>query len=357
MTGHESGSRAPADSQSPLTTPIAGGDSTIKATPPDAASERQRIVEIAETWDGGRIALVVAGIGLLGAALGAVWFGLAEWYGLNPGGFVGMALVLVAVALLVVGLLLVVGGLGYYVLAPGFMGRRMAWYGVGSHRLVIATTILIVLVANAGPVAYTAIAGARGLCSIPGFMTAALSVDLALLGVTYFRFIRPGVMTAGDLGLDRSRLVYHLGLGLLVGVGVLVLSAVIQATLQAVGVRQTQLVDLQCVREFPLPGFLAVVLAGGVLAPIAEELYFRGFVFRTYLQTRGPLVAYGATSLLFAVLHLNLPALLPILILSLIFCYAYRRTGSIVPSVVGHALNNSAAFCILYFTNAPLGAG
>jgi membrane protease YdiL (CAAX protease family) len=151
--------------------------------------------------------------------------------------------------------------------------------------------------------------------------------------------------------------VYHLGLGLLVGVGVLVLSAVIQATLQAVGVRQTQLVDLQCVREFPLPGFLAVVLAGGVLAPIAEELYFRGFVFRTYLQTRGPLVAYGATSLLFAVLHLNLPALLPILILSLIFCYAYRRTGSIVPSVVGHALNNSAAFCILYFTNAPLGAG
>jgi membrane protease YdiL (CAAX protease family) len=188
-------------------------------------------------------------------------------------------------------------------------------------------------------------------------MTAALSVDLALLGVTYFRFIRPGVMTAGDLGLDRSRLVYHLGLGLLVGVGVLVLSAVIQATLQAVGVRQTQLVDLQCVREFPLPGFLAVVLAGGVLAPIAEELYFRGFVFRTYLQTRGPLVAYGATSLLFAVLHLNLPALLPILILSLIFCYAYRRTGSIVPSVVGHALNNSAAFCILYFTNAPLGAG
>src|SRR5688500_17128634 len=164
MTGHESGSRAPADSQSPLTTPIAGGDSTIKATPPDAASERQRIVEIAETWDGGRIALVVAGIGLLGAALGAVWFGLAEWYGLNPGGFVGMALVLVAVALVVVGLLLVVGGLGYYVLAPGFMGRRMAWYGVGSHRLVIATTILIVLVANAGPVAYTAFAGARGLC-------------------------------------------------------------------------------------------------------------------------------------------------------------------------------------------------
>ena len=45
----------------------------------------------------------------------------------------------------------------------------------------------------------------------------------------------------------------------------------------------------------------------------------------------------------------------PILFLSLIFCYAYQRTGSIIPSMVGHALNNSAAFCILYFTTAPLG--
>ena len=118
---------------------------------------------------------------------------------------------------------------------------------------------------------------------------------------------------------------------------------------------QTQLASLECVREFPLVGFLGVLFAGGVLAPIAEELYFRGFVFRSYRLTKSPLVAYGATSLLFATLHLNLPALLPILVLSLIFCYAYQRTGSIVPSMVGHALNNSAAFCILYFTSAPLG--
>jgi uncharacterized protein len=111
------------------------------------------------------------------------------------------------------------------------------------------------------------------------------------------------------------------------------------------------------VRAFPLAGFLAVVFAGGVLAPIAEELYFRGFVFGTYRRVHGPIVSYGVTSLVFASLHLNLPALLPILALSLILCYTYRRTGSIVPSIVGHALNNSAAFCILYFTNAPLGAG
>src|SRR6185295_11914122 len=244
--------------------------------------------------------------------------------------------------------------LGYYVLAPAFGGPGAAWRGVGTHRLVIATTLLIVILANTGPVIYVSLVGPGGLCSIPGFLTAALSVDVVLLGITYLRFIRPGVLTASTLGVNRPDLVRLVGIGLLLGLGVLVSSALIQSTLQFAGVRQTQMLGLQCVREFPLVGFLAVVLAGGVLAPIAEELYFRGFVFRSYLQARGPLVAYGGTSLLFATLHLNLPALLPILVLSLLLCLAYRRTGSIIPSIVGHALNNTAAFCILYFTNAPL---
>ena len=243
---------------------------------------------------------------------------------------------------------------GYYVLAPAFLGRSAAWVGFGSHRLVIACTVLVVLLANVGPLAVAGISQSRGLCSVPSFTAAALSVDLAMIGLVYLRFIRPGVLTVGELGLSVSRLRHNVGVGLLVGVAVLVASAGIQAALQAVGVKQTQLVHLECIRSFPLPGFLAVVLAGGVLAPIAEELYFRGFVFRSYLLTRGRPVAYIATSILFAVLHLNLPALLPILVLSLIFCWVYERTGSLVPSMVGHALNNTVAFCILYFTYAQV---
>src|ERR1044071_3765969 len=96
-------------------------------------------------------------------------------------------------------------------------------------------------------------------------------------------------------------------LGVLIGVAVLVISAAMQAALQAVGVKQTQLLDLQCIRGFDFFGFLAVVLAGGMLAPLAEELYFRGFIFRSYWLTRGRLVAYALTSILFASLHLNLP--------------------------------------------------
>jgi membrane protease YdiL (CAAX protease family) len=350
MTGNDPRFGAPADSQTLMSPSVADGDRTIDVTTSAAAGRRTE-------WVGGRIALVVAGIGLFGSALGATWFGLADRFGLIPTDLLGVVMVLVATALLVVGVPLLVGGLGYYVLAPAFMGPGMAWHGVGTHRLVIATTILIVVLANAPTLVYTAVVGVRGLCSVPGFMTAALSVNVALLGVTYLRFIRPGVLTATNLGLDRSRLAYHVGLGILVGVGVLLISGVIQSIMQAMGIRQTQLVSLQCVRDFPLAGFLGVLLAGGVLAPIAEELYFRGYVFQTYYVSRGPAVAYAATGLLFSVLHLNLPALVPILILSIIFAFVYRRTGSIVPSMVGHAVNNCTAFAILYFANLPPAGG
>jgi uncharacterized protein len=301
-----------------------------------------------------RYALIAAGIGLvLAIASGAYVLVLAR-DGLGSLSMSGAVLALVAVAVLAIGGVFLVGGLGYFVLAPAFQGPRAAWRGVGSHGLVLACTALVVLVANVGPLAVLPFLPTRGLCSVPNFVAAALSVDLALIGLTYIRFIRPGVVTVADLGLRSDRLRYNIGFGLILGAVVLVASALIQGGLEAIGVHQTQLVDLQCIRDFPLSGFSVVVLTGGILAPISEELYFRGFVFNTYLRTRSRPVAFIATSLIFAALHLNLAAMLPILVLSLMFCWAYQKTGSIVPSVVGHALNNTIAFCILYFTSAQI---
>lgn len=288
--------------------------------------------------------------------LGGAWLALARTVGESLFGSLIPAMLVAAVTLLVAGLVILTSGLGWYVLAPGVRGGAAAKQGFGSHRLVLTSTLLVVFLSNIGPVIYTAVRPGEGLCSIPGFLTAGLSVGLALLGVTYVRFIRPGVLTFDDLGIHASRFARHVGTGLMVGVLALIASATLQIVLERVGgTRQTQLQDIRCVRDFPVIGFFAVMFAGGVLAPIAEELFFRGFVFRSYLQTRGPLVAYGASSLLFASLHLNLPALLPIMALGLLFAWAYQRTGSIVPSMVAHALNNSVAFVILYFSNAAGG--
>src|SRR5207244_7968265 len=132
------------------------------------------------------------GLVLAGAAGGYVL--VVGRSGLGAMSMAEALLVLVAVGVLVLGAVLLVGGLGYYVLAPAFRGERAAWRDVGTHRLVLACTALIVVVANLGPLAMAPLLQARGLCSVPSFVAAALSVDLALIGVTYLRFIRPGVV-------------------------------------------------------------------------------------------------------------------------------------------------------------------
>ena len=288
--------------------------------------------------------------GLAVALLGGVLVAADRVFAAPGGGWLALG----GFGLLAVGGVPFLVGLADYVLAPGLRGGAAAWQGVGSHRLVLATILLVILVSSVGAAAGLWLTSASSLCSVPGFLAAALPVQATLLAVTYVRFVRPGILTAETLGFRRDQLAQHVSTGVALGFAVLIVSALVGAALREVGVRQTQLADLQCVRNFPLTGFLAILFAGAVLAPISEELFFRGYVFRTYLDTRGPLIAYGVTPLLFAVLHQNLPGLPLFAILSVLFAWTYQRTRSIVPSIVGHALNNAYGFSILYFTDIPL---
>ena len=289
-------------------------------------------------------------VGLALALLGGVMIAADRIFGSPGGGWVTIG----GVGLLAGGGLPFLTGLAYYVLAPGLRGGAAARQDVGSHRLVLATILLVILLSSIGAATGLWLTSASNLCSVPGFLAAALPVQATLLAVTYVRFVRPGILTAETLGFRRDRLAAHVGTGVALGFGVLIVTALVGAALREAGVRQTQLADLQCVRNFPLVGYFAIVFAGAVLAPLGEELFFRGYVFRTYFETRGPLVAYGVTALLFAVLHQNLPGLPLFAILSVLFCWTYQRTRSVVPSIVGHALNNLYGFSILYFTDIPL---
>src|SRR3954466_703278 len=114
MTGHDPDSPVPSTGTAAPFEPLAGADRTIEATgaadrPPfDPTIRRPRL--------GGGISLIVAFIGLIGTALGAAWIGSERGLGISPAGLWGGALTLIAATLIVVGLVLMVGGLGYYVL-------------------------------------------------------------------------------------------------------------------------------------------------------------------------------------------------------------------------------------------------
>ena len=88
-------------------------------------------------------------------------------------------------------------------------------------------------------------------------------------------------------------------------------------------------------------GYFAV----GLLAPVCEELVFRGAILRALLHwTPRHWVAIAISAFLFALIHAN-PAQMPhAFVIGLLLGWLYYRTDSIVPGIVYHWINNSIAY-------------
>jgi uncharacterized protein len=87
-----------------------------------------------------------------------------------------------------------------------------------------------------------------------------------------------------------------------------------------------------------------------VIAPICEELLFRGYIFSALRSWRGTLPAALLTGLVFGGVHYgSAPSLdlVPLAGLGFGLCFLYRFTGSLYPCMVAHSLNNSVAFASL----------
>lgn len=98
-----------------------------------------------------------------------------------------------------------------------------------------------------------------------------------------------------------------------------------------------------------LPISLLFLIIVGLVAPLLEEIIFRGFLFGTLRNSFGPWRSMVYSSLLFAALHQSLVAFLPIFFLAMVLAYLYEKTGSLWPSIVLHMVNNTVAtlFAIL----------
>src|SRR5512147_14054 len=81
-------------------------------------------------------------------------------------------------------------------------------------------------------------------------------------------------------------------------------------------------------------------IVGVVMAPIVEEIFFRGFLFQGFRQRYGWIAAGLLSSAIFAVAHLDLVALIPTFILGCVLAYVYHRSNSVWPGVVLHFLVN-----------------
>lgn len=87
-----------------------------------------------------------------------------------------------------------------------------------------------------------------------------------------------------------------------------------------------------------------------VVAPVCEEILFRGLMFTALRRWRGPWVAALITGLLFGAVHASsapVAYLVPLAALGFGLCLLYWRTGSLYPCIAAHCINNALAFGVL----------
>jgi uncharacterized protein len=182
------------------------------------------------------------------------------------------------------------------------------------------------------------------------------------------------------LGFSRPRggALAGIGAGMAVGIGAFLLSMIVTPlsvlVLERLGYSTESTVQqpfmeglVGWVQERPGVAVPAIVLVVVLFGPAVEELVFRGVVFNglyrlgtlVYTRTVGAehpkrppgkaifISSALASSVLFALLHLE-PVLLPVLlILAITLCALFQRTGSLLPSFVAHATFNSVAAVLI----------
>jgi membrane protease YdiL (CAAX protease family) len=91
-----------------------------------------------------------------------------------------------------------------------------------------------------------------------------------------------------------------------------------------------------------------LLLAGAIVAPFVEELFFRGFLFAGLRKHCGWPKAALISSLLFSLFHLQPLAILPIFVLGYILAFLYQHSRSIWPAILIHFSNNALALGVAY---------
>jgi CAAX protease family protein len=216
-----------------------------------------------------------------------------------------------------------------------------------------AGMLLTLAIAIAGATVIAVIAQLAGVDVTPGHTPAGVTIgatflqDLGLvLSAILFARATGGRPTARQFGLRQVRIGEALG-WLVVVVVVFYVISNIYGQLVHVS-QQDDLPDELGANDSALNLVLVLGLVC-VVAPVCEELFFRGFCFTALRRWIGPLGGALATGIIFGLIHAGsadwvfLP---PLALLGFLLCLLYLRTGSLLPCMALHSLNNAVALSV-----------
>jgi membrane protease YdiL (CAAX protease family) len=217
-----------------------------------------------------------------------------------------------------------------------------------------------------------------------------LAIGLAILGLGFVAVIAAQVLLVG-LGtvpeadtIDAPRALLTLAFEALLGLVTLLLAARRGISLRALGLRMPQrwglwpaavvgayaaliayqlallliarfgvdTSDLMEGNTLPVSGEVSMVtwivlgIAVVIVAPVAEELFFRGLIFRALGGLLPMPIAYMISGAVFALFHLNLSVIVPFALIGVIFAWAFWNSGSLWTTIGAHATVNGLSFAI-----------
>jgi membrane protease YdiL (CAAX protease family) len=177
---------------------------------------------------------------------------------------------------------------------------------------------------------------------------------LIVIGVPWWLKKRP--TTKADIGLARLPTWLDLGLAPAGFVVYLLLSAIVMygATQLIPGFNANETQDVgfaQLTRYFEyLLAFITLV----IIAPIAEEVLFRGYLYGKLRKLVPVWLAIVLVSVLFAAIHGRWNVAIDVFVLSVVMCSLREMTGSIWTGIILHMMKNGLAFYLVFINPAIL---
>lgn len=175
---------------------------------------------------------------------------------------------------------------------------------------------------------------------------ASLSLHGSILMGVWLHLRLSGIGWNRAFGFLKAPLWRAIPLGLLVIILFMPVCEVLQmASVEALTRAGIHIEPQMAVEEFSkaetLFGKVYLAVFAILIAPLAEEVLFRGIIYRALRDFGFPKLAFWVSALLFALIHQSLAIFLPIFVLGLIFAWLYEKTGNLLSSITAHAAFNA----------------
>lgn len=113
------------------------------------------------------------------------------------------------------------------------------------------------------------------------------------------------------------------------------------------GERQNQDIVNEVLKAKDTTRIVILVIGACIVAPFAEEIIFRGYLYPAMKRYAGPYVAALASGVIFGAMHVEIWSVIPLSLFGILLAALYERSGSIYTCMLTHCIFNTVTITLL----------